>query len=205
MIDIETVNNTMTSAILSIAAVPWNPDSGRYDKKDYFYRVIDLQSCFNLGLTAGGKTLEWWFQQSTEARMNAFGYDKNFEKMHPKIHIKEALQQLRTYIKDYPLENKRFKIWGNGARFDLGILDNAFTAAKVPLPWGYRNERDVRTLVSLRPELKNKVSSTGIAHNAVDDCVYQIKYCSKIWKKLNDSKFKKTEKTKTTSRKKIDS
>ena len=34
-------------------------------------------------------------------------------------------------------------------------------------------------------EIKANYKSIGTAHNAVDDCKFQIGYCSEIWRSLN--------------------
>jgi hypothetical protein len=192
MLDLETIDNSYTSAILSIAAVPWNPDTGAFAKKNYFYEVINLQSCFDKGLTAGGDTIEWWFHQSENARMEAIGKNKD------KLTLPQALIKFELFLNTYKtLDNKGYKIWGNSARFDIGILANAYKVCNLPIPWSFRNERDVRTLVQIIPDLKTKTKFTGVRHNPVDDCKHQIKYCSKIWRKINGKQTQQ----KTTSKK----
>ena len=47
-----------------------------------------------------------------------------------------------------------YEIWGNSPRFDLGILQDAYRALNMKIPWDFRKERDVRTLVSFIPEIK---------------------------------------------------
>ncbi len=63
MLDLETMGNTPTSAIIAIGAV-------RFDKKikGKFYGVIDLESCLEDGLTVDASTIMWWMQQSDAAR-----------------------------------------------------------------------------------------------------------------------------------------
>lgn len=81
-----------------------------------------------------------------------------------------------------------FKIWGNSVRFDVGILETAYRAdgrESLTLPWKFRNEMDVRTLVAFAPAIKDHYPFTGVEHNPIDDCKYQIGYCSAIWNKLN--------------------
>lgn len=53
------------------------------------------------------------------------------------------------------------------------------------IPWDFRKERDVRTLVSFPPEIKENFPSVGVHHNGIDDCKFQIGYCVEIWRKLN--------------------
>jgi hypothetical protein len=56
----------------------------------------------------------------------------------------------------------------------------------MPIPWDFRKERCVRTLVSFAPEVKEAEPNTGVAHDALADCIFQINYCSKIFNKLKD-------------------
>jgi exodeoxyribonuclease VIII len=76
-------------------------------------------------------------------------------------------------------------VWGNSARFDLGLLHNAYQKCNMPYPWDFRKERCVRTLLALKPQAKTVTQNVGVAHNPVDDCLFQIKYCTEVWKSLN--------------------
>lgn len=200
MVDIETVDNTVTSAILSIAAVPWNPSSGSYARKNFFYEVVNLQSCFDKGLTAGGATLEWWFKQSEDARLAAFGYGPTPDLARKPLNLNDVLIKFSNFLQLSEFTKNELRLWGNSARFDLGIIANAYKACNIPIPWSYRTERDVRTLVEMGPSFKKQTRTVGTKHNPVDDCIYQIKYCSKIWRNINNGKNKKGTKKETSSK-----
>lgn len=173
MIDIETLGNGSRAVIVSIAAVAFDIETGQVDSKA-FYQTVDIQSCLDAKLEVNGSTISWWLQQSMPAR-SVFSEDN--------VPLHEALMNLIGFLKKYPNAN----VWGNGSRFDLGILSDAYRACNLPIPWDYRNERDVRTLVSLRPHIKHELPFYGTRHNPVDDCVHQIRYCSTIWKLLNSN------------------
>jgi hypothetical protein len=91
-----------------------------------------------------------------------------------------ALLSLSAFV------TKDDEVWGNSARFDLGILSDAYNTVKLPIPWDFRKERCVRTLVAFAPEVKEAEVNTGVAHDALADCVFQISYCSKIYNKLKN-------------------
>ncbi len=167
MVDIETMGNISYSSIISIAAVEFDIDSGETGK--VFEINVDLQSCIDAGLILNADTIMWWMKQSDEAR-NSF---KN------SVSLAKALQSFGDFC------NKKYQIWGNSARFDLGILQNAYNKIQLDIPWDFRKERCVRTLVSFKPEIKNNFPYKGVAHNAVADCLNQIEYCCAIWKELN--------------------
>lgn len=169
MVDLETMGTGPESAIIAIAAVEFNIETGEIGKT--FNKVISLDSCFQFGLKVDASTIMWWLKQSDEARMSVQQDDAE--------HLSSALMSFRTFC-----EKDSF-IWGNSARFDLGILSNAYKAVGLPEPWNFRLERDVRTLVGFRPDIRNNCEFVGTPHNPIDDCLHQIKYCSEIWKSLN--------------------
>jgi hypothetical protein len=173
MLDLETMGNSSNSAILSIGAVEFDLESGEIGRE--FYQKINLQSCLNAGLIVNGSTVMWWLQQSEVARKEVCKVGDN---------LYNSLSKLTTFMRC--LESD-FQLWGNGARFDIGILEDAYFACKIEiLPWNFRSERDVRTLVSFAPEIKEGYPFTGTEHNPIDDCKHQIGYCSAIWRKLNN-------------------
>lgn len=176
MIDIETLGNTSNSCILSIAAVPFNIETGESDLIT-FERNIDLQSCLDLGMTVTGSTFYWWLEQGSDAKNKILKSDH--------VSINEALSELSIYINE-TFKNDKFKIWGNSPRFDLGILSDAYNKINVDIPWNFRNERCVRTLSAFDPKVKNNIIKEwkGVKHDPIDDCILQIKYCSKIYNKL---------------------
>ena len=173
MLDLETLGNKSNAALLSIGAVEFNMETGKTGRE--FYKVIDLQTSLNVGLKINASTFYWWLQQSQESR-DAVSKDKKFA-------LESVLAMFNTWMNDCV---QGIKIWGNGARFDIGILEDAYVACgQQEMPWDFRSERDVRTLVSFAPEIKSKFPFEGIQHNPIDDCKYQIKYCNATWKKLN--------------------
>jgi DNA polymerase III epsilon subunit-like protein len=172
MIDIETMGNQSFSSILSIGAVRFDLKTGEIGDK--FYTTIDLESCLHMGLLINADTLKWWMKQNDQAKKDLFDGDQ--------LPINQALYLLSQFI------NKKDIVWGNSARFDCGILSDAYNKCRLPLPWDFRDERCVRTLVSFYPKMKSGEKMTGTYHNAIDDCIHQINYCSKIYNKLNYDK-----------------
>ena len=167
MVDLETMGNKSYSSIISIGAVKFDMLTG--DTSDELYINVDLQSCLDVGLTVDASTIMWWMQQNDQAR-------KDLVNGH-KVHIKDALSDFAKFC-----GSPDYQLWGNSPRFDLGILQNAYNKLNIPIPWDFRKERCVRTLVSLKPEIKEHFEFKGTAHNPISDCHHQIKYCSAIWR-----------------------
>ncbi len=124
----------------------------------------------DVGLIVNASTIMWWMQQNEQAR-------KDFSER-KSMSIKEALLEFSNFC------NTEYQIWGNSARFDCGILQNAYNKIGIPIPWDFRKERCVRTLVSFKPEIKDNTEFTGTRHNSLSDCYFQVEYCSKIYKHL---------------------
>ena len=169
MLDIETMGNKSNSAIISIGAVEFDINTGKTGKE--FYRNVSLKSSIDLGLNIDADTVMWWMNQSDDARKSLTN-----EKA---ISISQALVDFREFC------TKEYQIWGNSARFDLGLMQDAYNKANIDIPWDFRKERCVRTLVSFKPEIKKNLDFKGTAHNALADCYHQIEYCHLTWSSLH--------------------
>ncbi len=172
MLDLESVGNKSFAAIISIAAVQFDLETGKTGKE--FHIHVDLQSCVNAGLNIESGTFLWWLNQNTYSIRYVLDGQKNSYPLH------HALSNFRDFLNDVKPEH----IWGNGVRFDLGLLINAYTACGEDFPWHQNIERDVRTLVSFAPEVKENMPFEGVKHNPIDDCKHQIKYCNHTWHRI---------------------
>ena len=171
MLDIETMGNESFSSIVSIGALEFDIESGAIGKE--FYCTIDLQSCIDAGLIMNASTVMWWMQQSDNAR-NALISDSP-------VALYNALSLFSSFC------TKEYEIWGNSARFDCGILQNAYNKIGAEIPWDFRKERCVRTLVSMNPSVKENYEWIGVGHHALSDCYNQVAYCHKTWTSLHAS------------------
>lgn len=172
MLDLETMGNKSNTSLVSIGAVEFNIQTGETGRE--FYKVIDLQSCLDLGLKVQASTIYWWLMQSEAARKRICEKGE---------HLSKVLVDFSLWMGGYV---NNIKIWGNGARFDIGILEDAYVACGLPIPWYFRSEMDVRTLVAFKPEIKATYPMIGVEHDPIDDCKHQIGYCTLIWQKINN-------------------
>jgi exodeoxyribonuclease VIII len=174
MLDIETMGNSSEAAIMSIGACCFDPDNGEIG--DTFHEHCSLQSSVDAGLKMDTSTILWWMQQSDDARSKF--YDN--EKQKP---LGTVLMMLREFIGD------ECQVWGNGATFDNTIIKNAYKkCCSLDAPWKFWNDRDVRTIVELGPQIginpKRDMPFDGIKHDALADAIHQAKYVSLIWQRL---------------------
>ena len=167
MIDLETMSTQSYAAIISIGAVKFDLNTGKIG--DTFYRNIDLQSALDSGLLVNSASISWWMNQNKKAIRDL---------QNDKVELYSALLDFVKFC------SGDYYVWGNSAKFDLGILQNAYDKVNIPMPWNFKKELDLRTLVFFNQKIKNSWKFKGTKHNALDDCKNQIGYCCKIYKHL---------------------
>lgn len=168
MIDLETMGTLPSSAIVSIGAVKFDPRICKVDLKDTFYYELDWRSQNRL---IDDNTVKWWDNQSELAREALDGIED----------LDFALEDLSKWLP------KDCKVWGNGATFDISMLEDAYRQLKIRVPWNFWNIRDCRTVLDMyessRGAFNKSVNRKG-AHNALEDAKHQAKYISNMWTKL---------------------
>lgn len=164
-IDLETLSTKRDAAILSIGAQEFSPSTGKIGGT--YYAEIDLQSAMKAG-RVDADTIRWWVSQDAKAK-------RVFSKENKKplsVALDELLQWMRC-------RSMAPKVWGNGATFDITIIESAYENGAVGLQpaWHYVNIRDVRTVVDIAQSLTEfrieQVVRVGVHHNALDDATYQ--------------------------------
>ena len=169
MLDLETMDNTSDSAIVSIGACVFSSANGITSK---FGVDVDLQSAINYRGTVGGSTVLWWLSQKWEARKKLTQAKA--------LSLPDALTEFSNWIP------KDAIVWGNGSDFDNVILKNAYRMADMPVPWPKFNDRCFRTMKAIFNDVQ-RPKREGIAHSALDDAVFQATWILKIF----EEKFKK--------------
>ena len=160
MLDLETLGNNPNSVIVAIGAVAFDSNG----ITDEFYCAVDSESCVQSGLTMDASTVEWWMEQSVEAR--AVFADEN------KVSIQQALLNFSEFC------GKDDFVWGNGASFDNVILSNAYKKCRLPQPWMFWNDRCYRTIKSIYRNLA--LQRIGTYHNALHDAESQARHLIEI-------------------------
>ena len=166
MVDLETLSTANNASIASIGAVKFsfNVKQEEFTIGQLFYQAVDLKSCQDAGLDVDVNTVQWWMNQSDEARKELFSMQRT--------HLSSALH---AFVKFLP---KDAYIFGNGATFDNIILRSAFKAMQIKYPASYKYDVCYRTLC--------KLSDTpiptfeGTKHHALDDAKAQTKHLMNI-------------------------
>lgn len=166
MIDLETLDTTPSSVILSIGAIRFD-----INQIDSFGPVFSATLSINkqikkFGRTVSEDTLFWWLSQSDDARNSLLS--------HTREDYKSVLLDLGMFLSSTDI------VWGNGADFDNAILSSAYSSIGLNPPWKHRNNRCYRTMKSMFPNVP-KPEFVGIPHNAVDDARNQALHLQHIW------------------------
>ena len=167
MIDIETIDTTPDSVILSVGAVKFDPFTDVEPRHDRLWRVsIDEQ--LSMGRTVSDSTIAWWAQQDATIREEAFSETD-------RISITQFTSELNRYLVGVD------KIWCQGPQFDMVIIENLYAQMGIHRNWSYWQVSDCRTIFNLMPEDPRK----GIrqkAHDALADAYYQAISVQKVYK-----------------------
>jgi len=179
MVDLETMDNVPSAAIVAIGAVQCDLTTGELGES--FYRVVDLEGQDRLNMTINSLTLYWWLQNPDGARQ-ALCVDG-------KILLEQMCSKFNKWLKSLGPSTEHLRLWGNGASFDNAIIRYAYRQCNMELPIEFWNDRDMRTIVGFYPKQlqetwRRKTLRKGDHHNALDDAKHQVRYCSDILKDL---------------------
>lgn len=162
-IDLETLSTRSNAVIVTIAAVKFNFLGDDVEK---FSLNVNPREGKALGLHISKETVDWWRLQRPEAT-KAW--------MNSQVGLGDALDQLDAFCGG----KKDTHYWSLGTNFDFPILESSYEVLDRKEPWKYWNIHDMRTayyLAGLDTKLEERV---GTYHNAIDDCLTEIKWLKK--------------------------
>lgn len=165
-IDLETLSTQQDATIISIGAVA-RAEGQPLDDCTKFYAACSTASQADRHVSPS--TLKWWEDQSENARESLL-----FARSDDCPTLEDGLNRLTEWLRKLGEQGEVF-VWGNGAIFDIGILEHAYTRHSPFIPWNFRKTRDMRTLydITSRFQLDCSVERVGTHHNALDDADYQ--------------------------------
>lgn len=176
MLDLETAGISPGVALIQIAAVPFNANTGEVSNNT-FSKAINMQHQIDNGFKFDISTLRWWRRTNNDL----------FKKLSESPFTYNIVgKEFQSYFNNLP-NSKEIRVWGNSARFDLGLLEGFYKRGigyKFQPFWNTWKEMDVRTISALKPDIKANMTFVGEKHNAIDDCKHQIKYVTKTLEEL---------------------
>ena len=167
MIDIETFGKGSKAAICQIAACYFDRNTG--DIGPTFKRNIDAKSCVDIGAEMEPSTIYWWLSQGKEAQASvAEGLLLN---------VKDVFISFNDFI------SRADCIWSH-ATFDFPIVMGTYEMLRLTPSFKYWQARDIRTLIGLGKVDHRKETRDGTHHDALDDAIFQAKYCAKAFRQI---------------------
>lgn len=153
VLDLETLDTKPGATVIAIGA--WEVESGRH----FYHSVVGDKG------TESQDTLEFWCRPDLqEARLML--------KENP-LPVVDALQAFTRWLPEYCW------VWGNGSGFDNVILRECYRRNHMEAPWGFRVDRDLRTLRGLFP-LESEPAFEGIPHYALHDARHEARLIQEI-------------------------
>lgn len=171
MIDLETFGTRTNSVIVSIGAVQF--DTASRARGATFHEAIDVKSAVGHGMKLDPSTVLWWLEQSEDARA------KLVSKVKSASSLSTALNAFRGFLQAIP----DVKVWGNGADFDLSLLQQAYESVGQEKPWKYNAARCYRTL---RAEFGIEADYIAplVAHDALEDAIAQARTAQNMFARI---------------------
>lgn len=168
MLDIETYGLAPGSVIKTIGAVKFALAEGKPTILDRFYNRISVESSDSAGLKMDAATVEWWLQQSDQARA---------EMVKPGEVLSSVLKYFALFL-GFDAE-----VWGNGVGFDNTLLRVAYNAVRVECPWKHTADKCYRTIKNANQDIPIDAYRVRTQHNALDDAESQAMHLMAIWQR----------------------
>lgn len=163
MLDLETLGTSHDSAIVQVAGIYFDPDTSKTGET--FCMSVRIESAMEFG-KVDGKTLAWWFDQDPDVIKSV---------MRSSHSLQSVLIQFSWFAQ------KAKYIWSH-ATFDFVILNSTFRKVGIA-SLNYRSAMDIRTLMCMT-KYEQSFPREGHHHNALADCIHQVKYVSAALQKL---------------------
>jgi hypothetical protein len=126
MLDIETLDTSITAAIVAIGAVSFDPRGVQPDEDSYRVTISEHDNLKN-GRTVSKSTLDWWRIQSDEAKAAVFDG--------PHVPLSLALQNFAMWVNK--MQPTCTRIWAKSPDFDCSIMIHAFKEAGIFWPFKF--------------------------------------------------------------------
>lgn len=190
MLDFETLGSGTDTIVVSLGAAYFNKTGIKAEKLFLF----DIHSQQMAGRSFTASTLEWWMRQKEGAR-DVFDKEKT---PGDRLTLKDFFVQFeKVSAEALALEEEawdQFKPWGNGANFDISILEDMYRRhhenRDQGIPWKFWNVFCFRTFNALTDCKRYLARPHGTHHSALDDARYQAECVVNFWKRAKIKKGK---------------
>lgn len=194
IIDIETLGIRTSSVILSIGCVPFKFEEHITCLDEYlekgFYVKFNVIEQLKAGRTTDTGTIEWWKEQSAEARSVLYPSAEDVSVLH-------GLRQLTDFIDNSGYSHSKSHIWARGQDFDFPKIADLCYTNNFPLPYNTWMSRDIRTYIDVltgngRGQYSAHIEgeTNMVVHNALFDCAMDAIRMTEIYKLAYEQEVK---------------
>lgn len=185
IIDAETLADKPNSIVVDVSVVVFDPDPTIVQSFDELVASgrrfkIDLKSQKGVRL-AQQQTIDWWKEQSQEARQHLAPSDED-------VTIEQATTEILDYLKKSGVNRWNSQGWCRGQSFDFPLfVDMISQTYKTNYtrdiePVMFWQQRDIRTAIeayslqrgTLMTPLRKGILDGFVAHNSIHDCVKDV-------------------------------
>ncbi len=170
MIDVETTGTSSFdhNAIIQIAGVKFN-----YETQEVCEDMFNMSLAIPPGRFWDKKTEEWWHKDKLHVLREIQANAQPTE---------GAIRAFYTWLlKDYPSNDDGLRFWAKPPHFDFSFLASYFNQYGLTNPCVYNKARCLNThIAALRGSadhwpLEKEIPFNGAEHNALMDCIHQLK------------------------------
>ncbi|TNI81191.1 hypothetical protein CF116_09400 [Aeromonas veronii] len=125
--------------------------------------------------------MSWWDQQRIDSPQAWLEMFKNTDR----LCLADALDALKDFLARHFPRALAVELMGNGPEFDNVILEDAYSQCGIELPWSFRGNQSLRTVVLMGRLLldidpKFQIEFEGIRHHALHDARHEATYLISI-------------------------
>jgi len=157
MLDLETMGSGYGSVITQIGACYFDRYSGEIGDK--FTCNVDMEDSVKEGFRIEPGAVTFWLGQPGRTFLEP-----------TLLTIRAALESYRAFAKDAEC------VWSHST-FDFAMVQDTCQRLGIKPVHSYRKTKDIRTLMELADTHNLDVCPNDNAHDALSDCLYQVKYC----------------------------
>lgn len=163
MLDIETLSTRPDAAVFEVGLVPFDADGPIGE-----LRLLWMPKTGHID----ADTVRWWLMRKEPCALTS---------VDPRSDEGAAAKALHDYMKAHSED----MLWANPTSFDCVIVESLLRRYDLPMPIGFRNWRDVRTLRMIAgwPPYPSPREGSS-AHSAIDDCRRQVDTVTACWKAM---------------------
>jgi hypothetical protein len=169
MLDLETFGTQAGCVIRSVGMVMFDTQSNWMGEEYYANLTEEDQIAFGAHKDPG--TIAWWSRQSSQAQQQLLINQKPFV-------------SVATEITNFIKGNRGKFVWGQGANFDVVLLEQSLRMSGHKTPWLFYNTRDTRTAYQMAGFDTKSIVRQGTYHNALDDAKHQARCVQHSYRRM---------------------